>query len=96
MKHITSEQRYTICVMINNNYSQKDIAIAIEKDKSVISRELKRNCDKRSGNYKSDLAQRKYEQRQRDKPKCIHFTEEVKQFVDEFINKDLSPEQIIG
>ncbi|OFX32546.1 MAG: hypothetical protein A2X08_03715 [Bacteroidetes bacterium GWA2_32_17] len=52
---------------------QKDIALKIGKDKSVISRELSRNCDKRSMEYKADLAQRKYQQRQRDKPKHISF-----------------------
>ncbi|MFH1005040.1 MAG: hypothetical protein V1781_06055, partial [Bacteroidota bacterium] len=47
---------------------QKDIALAIGKDKSVVSRELSRNCDKRDKKYDDDLAQRKYQQRQRDKP----------------------------
>lgn len=96
MKHLTVEQRYTISVMKKQNYKQKDIAIAIGKDKSVVSRELKRNCDKRSGSYKSDLAQRKYDQRQKDKPKHIRFTEDIKQCVDELLNKDYSPEQIVG
>jgi IS30 family transposase len=77
-------------------YKQKDIALTIGKDKSVLSRELKRNCDKRSKKYDDDLAQRKYQQRQRNKPKHIHFTDEVKQCVDELLNKDYSPEQIAG
>ena len=96
MKHLTVEQRYTISVMKKQKYKQKDIALAIEKDKSVVSRELKRNCDKRSCSYKSDLAQRKYDQRQKDKPKHIRFTEDVKQCVDELLHKDYSPEQIAG
>ncbi|MBP8041551.1 MAG: IS30 family transposase [Bacteroidales bacterium] len=96
MKHITVEQRYTISVMKRQKYKQKDIALAIGKDKSVVSRELKRNCDKRSGIYKSDLAQRKYDQRQKDKPKHIRFTEDVKQCVDGLLIKDYSPEQIVG
>ena len=96
MKHITKEQRYTICVMKKQGSSQKDIALTIGKDKSVVSRELKRNCDKRSKKYDADLAQQKYEQRQRDKPKHIFFTGEVKQCVDELLNKDYSPEQIAG
>ena len=96
MKHLTVEQRYTICVLKKQGYKQKDIALIIEKDKSVVSRELKRNCDRRSSKYEADLAQRKYEQRQRDKPKHIHFTEKIKQCVDELINKDYSPEQIVG
>lgn len=96
MKHLTVEQRYTICVMKKQGYAQKDIALTIGKDKSVVSRELSRNCDKRSKRYNDDLAQRKYEQRQRDKPKHIRFTEDVKQLVDELLNKDYSPEQIAG
>lgn len=96
MKHLTVEQRYTICVMKKQGYKQKNIALTIEKDKSVVSRELKRNCDKRSKKYEADLAHRKYQQRQRDKPKHIHFTEEVKQCVDELLLKDYSPEQIAG
>lgn len=96
MKHLTVVQRYTICVMKKQGYSQKDIAHTIEKDKSVVSRELKRNCDKRSNKYNADLAQRKYQQRQRDKPKNIRFTEDVKQRVEELLNKDYSPEQIAG
>ena len=96
MKHLTVEQRYTISVMKKQNYSQKEIANAIGKDKSIVCRELKRNCDKRSGSYGHDLAQRKYEQKQRNKPKHIRFTTQVKQCVDELLNKDYSPEQIAG
>jgi len=43
MSHLTKEQRYTISVMRKAGYSQKAIAESINKDKSVISRELKRN-----------------------------------------------------
>lgn len=39
----------------------------MRKDKSVISIELKRNSDQRNGMYKSDLANRKYKQRQEQK-----------------------------
>jgi len=96
MKHLTVEQRYTICVMKNQSYSQTDIALTIGKNKSVVLRELKRNCDLRSKKYDGDLAQRKYQQRQANKPKHIRFTETVKQLVDELLNKDYSPEQIVG
>ncbi len=94
MKHLTVEQRYTIWAMIQQGCKQKDIALAIGKDKSVVSRELKRNCDNRNREYRADLAQRKYENRQKNKPKHIRFTEEVKQYVDECLAKDFSPEQI--
>ena len=96
MKHLIVEQRYTIAVMKKLCYKQKDIALAIEKDESVVCRELKRNCDKRNGFYHCDLAQRKYIQRQKEKPKYVKFTEEIESFVDGWLVKDFSPEQIVG
>jgi len=96
MSHLTKEQRYTISVMIENRYSQKQIAEAIGKNKSVISRELKRNCDMRSGKYNFDLAQRKYEKRKQEKSNSQTFTPVIKQTIDELISLDLSPEQIVG
>lgn len=95
MKHLTREQRYTISVM-KGKLNQSEIAKAIGKDKSVVSRELKRNCDKRSGRYNYDLAQRKYERRQREKPKHQRFTTEVEDYVKKQLSNDFSPEQIAG
>ncbi len=94
MKHLTKEQRYTIFSMLENGYSQSEIARTIRKDKSVISREISRNKDKRSGKYKADLAQRKYEQRKKEKPHKVVFTNKIKKYVEEKIKDDLSPEQI--
>lgn len=96
MKHITREQRYAISAMKQQGFKQVEIAMAIGKDKSVISRELRRNCDKRSGSYNFDLAQRKYDQRQENKPKNIRFTQEVRLLVDSLLLDDYSPEQIAG
>ncbi len=42
--------------MIQQECKQKDIDLSIGKDKLVISRELKRNCDGHSREYKADLA----------------------------------------
>ncbi|MEI7501144.1 MAG: IS30 family transposase [Bacteroidota bacterium] len=95
MKHLTREQRYIISVM-KGKLKQSEIAEAIDKDKSIVSRELKRNCDKRNGFYNADLAQRKYERRQREKPKHRRFTTEVEDYVKEQLSKDFSPEQIAG
>ena len=94
MSHLTQEQRYTISVMIDQGYLQKDIAKAIKKDKSTVSRELRRNCDLRSGKYECGLAHRKSKLRQAAKPKAIKFTEAVKNYVDEKLEMKWSPEQI--
>jgi len=96
MSHITNEQRYTIYSMLNLGCTQSLIAKTINKDKSVVSRELKRNSDGRSGEYRHDLAQKKANIRHKEKPKKIYFTNEVKSNVDELLKEDYSPEQIVG
>ncbi|NQY12024.1 MAG: helix-turn-helix domain-containing protein [Flavobacteriales bacterium] len=65
MAHITFNQRYTISCMLKEGYKQVQIAKAIEKNKSVVSRELKRNSDARNNNYKQELATQKYAKRQK-------------------------------
>ena len=72
------------------------IASTIGVHKSTVSRELKRNCDRRSGRYNPSLAQRKYEERQRGKPKLQRFTEDVRKRVEGMLSMDYSPEQIAG
>ncbi len=96
MKHLTTEQRYVISSMLLKGYTQSDIAKVIGKDKSVVSREIRRNRDRRNSEYKAILAQRKYEQRLRNKPRKIRFTDTVKEYVREKLQDDLSPEQIRG
>jgi IS30 family transposase len=96
MKHLTVEQRYTISVMLQKGYKQKQIAEAIGKDKSTVSREIRRNCDARSGAYRYELAQRKCDKRHETKRKRIRFTEQVKAYVDTLLKNDFSPEQIAG
>lgn len=96
MGQLTLEQRYTIDVLRKNNYTQEEIGDIIGKDKSVISRELKRNSDSRSGLYKSDLANRKCMKRHLEKPKIEWFTPSIREFVDMWLKEDYSPEQIVG
>ena len=96
MKHITQAQRYTICCMLKQGYKQVDIAAAIGKDKSVISKEIKRNSDKRNGVYKHELAQKKYAKRHKEKPKRKRFTEDVQQAIELLLREDYSPEQVVG
>jgi len=50
-KHLTSDPRYTISVMYQQGHKQKDIAATIGKNKSVVSREIKRNTNPKTGKY---------------------------------------------
>ena len=94
MSHVTVEQRYTIGVMLQQNYKQIEIAKAIGKDKSVVSREIKRNSDKRNGKYRSDLAQRKRNCRQKERHRSTKLTIEMVNLINAKLVKKWSPEQI--
>ena len=96
MAHITQSQRYTISCMLNQGYNQTQIALAIGKDKSVISRECKRNSDARNGVYRHELANRKYLTRQKKKHKHIRFTSSIQKEVEVLLREDYSPEQVVG
>ena len=95
MKHLTAAQRYTISVM-QQKFTQKEIAEMIGVSKSTISRELKRNCDKRNGTYNSDLAHRKAQGRKKGKEHAIRLTLRVQKRIRKLLKRGYSPEQIAG
>ena len=96
MGHLTLEQRYKIETYKSFGKGITEIADYLGRDKSVISREIKRNSDGRSGLYKADLAHRKTMQRHQKKPKNCLFTQEVEANVLHYLAQDFSPEQIVG
>jgi len=85
MSHLTKEQRYTIARMLQANYAKKDICIAIGKDKSVLSRELKRNSSKRG--YSAVLAQEYSNERKERFRRQRKFIETVKKTYCKIFNR---------
>src|SRR5690554_7985967 len=69
MGHLTLEQRYKIETYLSLRRNKIEIAAYIGKDKSVISREIKRNADARNGVYKAALADKKAKFRHQTKAK---------------------------
>jgi IS30 family transposase len=96
MKHLTESQRYTIFAMLQQEYQQKEMSVAIGVSKSTISRELRRNCDKRSGKYNNDLAHRKAQGRKRGKPHAQKLTCKMCKRIRKLLKRGFSPEQIVG
>lgn len=82
--------------MLNEGISQCVIARSLNKNPSVISREIHRNCDNRNGKYTADLAQRKCQIRHEQKPKHRRLNDEMKQYIIAHLEDKLSPEQIKG
>ena len=64
MSHLPKEQRYTIDRMLKEVYSQVEIAEVINKNKSVVCREINRNGEP-YGSYCTVLAHKKYLNRQK-------------------------------
>ncbi|MDR2130680.1 MAG: helix-turn-helix domain-containing protein, partial [Odoribacteraceae bacterium] len=94
-KQLTREQRYEIEVLLRAGKRQKEIAELVGKDKSVISRELKRNSHKRG--YSARLAQEYADERKERYRLKRKFTENIrKKVIKELVEEQWSPEQIVG
>ena len=96
MSHITDEQRCTIERLKEAGYQQKQIAVAIGKSDSAVSRELRRNRDERNAAYRAELAARKSAKRKKEKPKAVRFTAAMRAYVEQLLARKHSPEQIVG
>ena len=86
MTQLTKEQRYTISVMHKQGFQQKEIAATINKDKSVVSRELDRNRNKH-GVYSYSHAQMQADVRKERLRKPRAFTGEVKNCVNRYMRQ---------
>ena len=93
--HLTREQRYTISAMRKQGCTQTMIARTIGKDKSVISRELKRNANPK-GKYSFSYAQDMAEIRKERMKKPRRLTPLLRKKIIAMIQEDLSPQQIKG
>ena len=93
-RHVTQEQRYTICAMRRAGMTQLAIAKALQVSPSTISRELSRNRGGRG--YRHKQAQRRADQRQTYRTQHRKFTPAMQSMVEAQIRQNRSPEQIAG
>ena len=95
-KQLTSEQRYTISVLLQNRTKQKDIAKAINVSASTVSREIRRNSGVRR-HYNWETAQANAVQTRRRKPGNRSVDKDVMEEAKRLlITEQWSPEQISG
>ena len=95
-KHLTSEQRNPIEVLLQRKTPVKIIAQLLDTDKSTIYREINRNKMKR-GSYSANFAQQLAKERKERFGRPRKFTAQVQKFVLEKLTKEQwSPEQIVG
>jgi IS30 family transposase len=96
MAHLTLEQRYKIEVYMNAGKGVSETADYIGRDKSVVWREINRNCDHRSGLYRAKLADTKAASRHANKQKFHKFNAPVEVNILHYLAMDYSPEQLVG
>ena len=95
-KQLTSEQRYTISVLLQNRTKQKEIAKAINVSPSTVSREIRRNSGVR-GRYNWETAQANAVQTKRRKPGNHSINKDVMEEAKHLlVTEQWSPEQISG
>ena len=91
---LTLKQRYEISALFARNIPQKEIALQVGVSESTISNEKKRN--KKSGNlYDADVANDLATKRRKEK-KPYKFNEKINNSIKKLLEKQYSPEQIVG
>jgi IS30 family transposase len=93
-EHLSLAERHYIEIERKAGTSMNQIAKALGRSQSTLSRELSRNTGQRG--YRHNQANRLAEQRHKNKPKAVKLTDEIKQLIKGYLQQDWSPEQIAG
>ena len=95
-KHLTLEEREKLLYFSAKGYSVTEIAKELGRDKSTISRELRRNCS--GGQYLPSSAQQMYSKRRKACRPCKRLDDPIlfQTVKEKFLEHQWSPEQIAG
>lgn len=95
MGQLNREQRYTIFILLQQNFTQAQVAAALNISKSTVSRELKRNSGKHGYSWRQ--AQEKADLRKERLREPRKMCGQVKHRIEKYMREEqLSPEQIVG
>ncbi len=92
--HLTQNERYQIHILSKAGHDQSEIARMLDRSKSTISRELKRNCGQRG--YRPKQAQELSLARMRARDNGRRVPATTWAFADAKLARQWSPEQICG
>ena len=90
---LTENERYQIYTLLKAGFKQKSIAEQLGRNPSTICRELKRNQGMRG--YRPAQAQRLSDHRRTEAHKSIKVTDAVRQWIEQLLRQDLSPQQVV-
>lgn len=92
---LNAQERYHIDIQQKQGVPLSAIAAAMGRDKSTVSRELRRNADSPES-YSHGVAQRLAERRHSEKPKATKLNPTLIQAIRQGLDQRWSPEQISG
>ena len=95
-RQITSEERYMLSALKRQGLNQAEIARALGRHRSSISRELLRNRSAWDGGYRPFVASHRARARRSWSRRNRRFTREDFRRVETLLRKRWSPEQIAG
>ena len=95
-RQITSEERYMLSALRRHGLNQAEIARALGRHRSSISRELRRNHSTWDGGYRPFVASHRTRARRSRSRRNQRFTREDFRLVDSLLRQRWSPEQISG
>ena len=93
---ITSAERLTLATLRKQHRSCREIAEAMERHRSTIYRELKRNRCSYDEGYRYERADDQARLRRKNSRRNCRLTAEDWRLIEQLIGQDLSPEQISG
>lgn len=99
--HLTIEERACITKFKEMGLSIREMARLLNRNPSTISRELKRNSYRTGINYSVTkyspiVANKKYKERRKCCHRQLKIDLEIKKYVEDKLNKNWSPEQIVN
>ncbi len=95
-RQITSEERYTISTLRQEGFNQSEIARALGRHRSSISREIRRNLSQFDRCYRPFVASHRARARRSRPCKNSRFKPDDYRLVDRLLRQKWSPEQISG
>lgn len=93
---LTSGERYMLAALRRQGLNQSQIASALDRHRSTISREVGRNSSRSDGHYRPSKAQERTNGRRWRSRRNQRFSSQDFALVDDLLRRQWSPEQVAG
>jgi transposase, IS30 family len=93
---LSEDERYVMARMLQQGYSHRAIALALDRAPSTIGRERKRNATRHDGHYRAEKAQQYAVARRRRSRRNSQYSQQDWEEVDRLLRRKWSPQQIAG